>query len=349
MKRTIAILLALALMVPLAVSVSATTTLTRGGDTSGTTDVALTVASTYTVSIPDAVDLSTTDSVTVSVTNAILPANSTLNVIITSSNYTNGWYMVDKYAYSNTLPYDIKIGTEDVKSGDAILSLESGVVTSDSATLDFSFNYPNVSGVYQDTLTFKVDIDGDYVVYSAAEGLTLATNTGTGSFAPYDGTIAGESGVYVMKTTANEAWKTQVAPCLTVKSDNQSFAAVRKNLNELGYTYVYIDFCIAEGGVALFAQAVDSDTEPTKVTTNLRLNLGADGDISWQTEYGDNEQTYIAVLDSTGAPVDTYEKNVWYTARFKLQRYLDENGTVVGFCDANKVGGTIYLGEVRYE
>lgn len=349
MKRITAILLALALMVTLAVSASAATTLTRGGTTTGTTDVALTVASTYTVSIPDAVDLSTTDSATVSVSNAILPANSTLNVIISSSNYTNGWYMVDKYAYSNTLPYDIKIGAEAVKSGDAIVSLESGVATSGSATLDFSFNYPNVSGVYQDTLTFKVDIDGDYVVYSPAEGLTLAANTGTGSFAPYDGTVAGERGVYEMKTTAGEAWKTQVAPHLTVKAENQSFAAVRNNLNELGYTYAYVDFCVAEGGVALFAQAVDSDTAPTKVTTNLRLNLGEDGSITWQTAYGDNEQTYIAVLDGSGAPVDTYEKNVWYTARFKLQRYLDENGTVVGFCDANKVGGTIYLGEVRYE
>lgn len=348
MKRIIAITLVLALALTLAISATAVTTLTPG-NTTGSTSVSLVVESTYTVSIPDKVDLATEDSITVSVTDAILPANSTLNLTLASNNYNNGWFLVDKYSSTNTLPYSIRNGTEEVESGDAVLSLVAGVDTSGSATLDFHFAYPKLAGAYQDTLTFKVEVDGGYVAYPAAEGLVLYAKTGTGNLAAYDGTIAGEKDVYVMTTTEDESWKTQVAPHLTVKSGDESFQTVRNRLKDLGYTYVSMDFCVTEGGVALFAQALDSDTASGTVTSNLRLNLNTDGTISWAGTPGDNQKTYITVLDRSGAPVTTYEKGVWYTARFKLQIYSDSGNTVVGFCDANKSGGTIYLGEVRYE
>lgn len=346
MKKAIAIILTLVMSLSMIVSAADL----NSSNPYGTTTLSLQIDTTYTVSIPDSIDLSTDNAMKVSVTDAMLPPNTTLNLTISSSNYNEGWYCVDKYSSNNTLPYSIKNGSENVKSGDAVLSLEAGIDTSASATLNLSYEKPKVSGNYRDTLTFKVDLDGGYVRYPAAEGLAVLATKNTATFEAYSGTIAGEKDVMELCIPANDSWNTQIGPHLIAKGEGQSFDAVRNNLKKLGYKYAYVDFCITDGGVSLMANAVDNDENPTVLSQNIRMNLNTvDGTIAWQGSKTDNEKTYITVLDSNGDVATSIQAGVWYTAKFKLQIYMEGKTTYAGFCGANDVGGTIYLGEVRYE
>lgn len=161
MKKLLAFILAALMVCLMTVPAMATTTIVadRGN---GSTQLSYSVTQTYTVTIPEGFDLSTTESPQVlSVSNVLIPDGKKLTVNMVSTNFDS----TDKYrvAYQGSyIKYSVKVGSSETAlaaNDTEILALVAGT-TSGSVTLKFQTTAGNIAGatkagIHTDTLTFN--------------------------------------------------------------------------------------------------------------------------------------------------------------------------------------------------
>ncbi len=122
---------------------------------SGTTNVEYNVNPAYTVTIPSAVKLG--ESETISAEDVKLEQGKELTVTLSGTSDTaNGFKLTN--AAGDPLPYNVKKGTTDVAVGDKVLAVPAGTKTG-TATLDFiapaTIDY---AGDFTGTVTFNISV-----------------------------------------------------------------------------------------------------------------------------------------------------------------------------------------------
>lgn len=163
MKKMISMLLVVCMLCALCVSAFAAN-ITETGTKSQNTVVKYGMASSYTVTIPQAVaiDVDTLQgSTTVKASDVVLASGEKLNVILNGDcNANNEFYLEDTADASNTLAYTISNANgEALSDDDVVMTVDSGNVAGASAALKFALT-SNVTkaGTYTDTLTFTIDV-----------------------------------------------------------------------------------------------------------------------------------------------------------------------------------------------
>ncbi len=145
-----------------AVTAFADQTLSSGGTTSGQTTVTYTQADSWTVTIPDTINIASPDAANdkVSATNVKIAEGDKLTVTVTSK---NGWHL--KQGDTGTgLEYELKADSgEALTDGGTVLTVEAGTTTGEAAltaTLKgTASNYSTGNEAYTDELTFNVNVD----------------------------------------------------------------------------------------------------------------------------------------------------------------------------------------------
>ena len=159
--------LAMTMMVGSVATVFAATDKTfEMGVESGTTEVKYSVDGSYTITIPETINLiSHTEAAeaTISASNVYIPYCTKLVVSVSSTSYYgNAWHIADTAANnsSNTIAYSIKNSESvDIKNNDAILEVNMGETEGASTTLNFKLNEKvTKAGEYSGTLTFTAGI-----------------------------------------------------------------------------------------------------------------------------------------------------------------------------------------------
>ena len=137
--------------------------------TSGTTVVSYGVNSGYTVSIPSAVNFTSstlTQSGQVTASNVIIENGKTLKVKMTSANYTeeDGYTLNYGDGEVSKIKYTIKNGDVDFVNGASVLEVAAGTTAGGTSTLNFATTTEDIeaatkSGEHKDTLTFNVSVE----------------------------------------------------------------------------------------------------------------------------------------------------------------------------------------------
>lgn len=123
------------------------------------------VSTRYTITIPDTLQLDATQPVeaTVSISNALLPSRSRLDVQVTAESYSfddNAWVLTDVANNQNTLRYTLHQGDTEyaIRNADTVLSIRAGQQSA-STNLNISLlDTVQHAGVYRDTITFTVNL-----------------------------------------------------------------------------------------------------------------------------------------------------------------------------------------------
>ncbi len=145
-----ALTLAVTALTPLTSSAAALT-----GD-SGTTEVSMSVNSSYTVTIPDSVtQLEVNDTLQVTAADVLLHYNEKLVVSVASE---NGWKLKDKEHSENNadISYTLNIDGNKVTNDAAVLVVPYDLKNKSANLTVAEIGDPTYAGTYSDTLTFNV-------------------------------------------------------------------------------------------------------------------------------------------------------------------------------------------------
>ena len=162
MKKRLALILTLGMVISMSTTVFAATTTTDLNDTTktGTTTLTYEQASGYTVTIPADFNVTKDEvSQTISAKDVVIPSGKSMKVKVSSPNYATGWYLIDKENTENKLAYTMKKGADAVVSGDEILSVSAGTISGSQALLFQVTDNVTKAGTYTDTLTFIVSVE----------------------------------------------------------------------------------------------------------------------------------------------------------------------------------------------
>lgn len=162
MKKLFLVAAITVLMGSLSAVFAAEETTSFAGET-GTTRVTYELNQGYTITIPGEFALTPGSEIEkqVSASGAIIAEGKTLNVKISSSNFSNGeWHIKDA---NNSYSYELTKGQERtaIESGATILSVNAGTTEEVTESIFFSLDEDTVTkaGTYSDTLTFTVSVD----------------------------------------------------------------------------------------------------------------------------------------------------------------------------------------------
>ena len=164
MKKIIAMLCALLMLILVCIPVYADQTLTSTGSKSITLEY--TVASSYIVTIPSSVDFSGgSASIDISVDSLSLGEGQSLRVNMSSSHYANNkWNLQDIASATNLLSYSVKLDGSDMNIATAP-SVTAMIIDNDSTpeersrTFNLAITGDNpLPSTYQDILTFSCSI-----------------------------------------------------------------------------------------------------------------------------------------------------------------------------------------------
>ncbi|MDO5141857.1 MAG: hypothetical protein Q4D31_02430 [Eubacteriales bacterium] len=170
-RKLIAMTLTLALAQAMAVPAFAAEGTVSQTDSSKTTNttVEYTVKETYTVTIPQSVNLETlTHEQAISATDVVINEGNELKVTLSSANYSTGFRMkniaVSSVGNADTdfLAYTIQKGSpasEAVTNGGEVLTVKAGTETGSETLTYNTTGKAKKAGIYQDTLTFTVSVD----------------------------------------------------------------------------------------------------------------------------------------------------------------------------------------------
>ena len=128
---------------------------------SGSTSVTMTVAPSYTVTIPEVVQLAEQNDGTyandavITATNIRLDNDNMIEVSISSD------FMLINDQLENTVPYTLTINDGAISSGDTVAMFSTNedlTLVQESDTLHFKADKPTFAGDYSDTVVFTIDV-----------------------------------------------------------------------------------------------------------------------------------------------------------------------------------------------
>ncbi|MGN1126898.1 MAG: hypothetical protein ACI4RI_05600 [Ruminococcus sp.] len=166
MKKIITLALATVMVISATATAFAADTATDIGPESepknGSTEITYNVAPTYTVTIPDSVNLdtatSTANKLNITASNVVIPKGKELLVKLTGTSGTDNALTV-KTAEGAEIAYTITKDTSNVAIGDTVLAVNPETANNGSSTLKFiapdSVTY---AGTYSGTVTFTVSV-----------------------------------------------------------------------------------------------------------------------------------------------------------------------------------------------
>lgn len=167
MKKSLSMVLALALSLSMALPAFAVTEITSAnvGANTGETVVTYGTSEGFTVTIPADFNIDTaTNKATADVKadDVMIAYGKTLNVKISGDDYVDSWELIDTNAADNTLTYEIGTteGGNDIVNNSVVLSVAAGNTSGATETLYFEvIDNLTKAGTYKDTLTFTVSVD----------------------------------------------------------------------------------------------------------------------------------------------------------------------------------------------
>lgn len=129
----------------------------------GNTEITYNVAPTYTVTIPDTVNLdtatSTANNMNITASNVVIPKGKQLVVKLTGTSGTDNALTV-KTAEGAEITYTITKDATNVAVGDTVLAVNPETANNGSSTLKFiAPDSVTFAGVYSGTVTFTVSVD----------------------------------------------------------------------------------------------------------------------------------------------------------------------------------------------
>lgn len=136
--------------------------ITTNGDSANTT-VQYGASESYIVTVPDSAVIGDDGlgNITVSISNALLASQSTLNVYISSDSFTNGyWNLTNTTQPNEKLKYSIKKNSTNIANNDIVLSVAAGEAWDSTVSATLALQLQDTvtqAGLYQDTLTFTVE------------------------------------------------------------------------------------------------------------------------------------------------------------------------------------------------
>jgi hypothetical protein len=173
-KRLLALTLALTMamgMTMTAFAADTTKDISKDTDQTGTantTEVKYTTESTYTVTIPSDVVVTTAGATAeIKASEVLIASNEKLNVQMVSANYSDDGGFTLQYSTSK-ITYSILKDNNDVNNKDIVLTVSpnsdttgkaSGSVNLTISTTDNNIQAATMAGEHTDTLTFKVSVD----------------------------------------------------------------------------------------------------------------------------------------------------------------------------------------------
>lgn len=129
----------------------------------GSTEITYNVAPTYTVTIPDTVNLdtatSTANNMNITASNVVIPKGKQLVVKLTGTSGTDNALTV-KTAEGAEIAYTITKDASNVAVGDTVLAVNPETANNGSSTLKFiAPDSVTFAGIYSGTVTFTVSVD----------------------------------------------------------------------------------------------------------------------------------------------------------------------------------------------
>ena len=161
MKKLLTLVLAAAMLTATGITAFATD-VTQGNTTpSASTDVTMSVAPSYTVTIPNKVELTEqadgtySDQAFVTATNIRLDSGKAVYVSLNSD------FLLENAQGAAALPYTLTINDDKKASGDTVATFDTNAdltLVQQSDTLHFTADVPTYAGDYSDTVTFNIAI-----------------------------------------------------------------------------------------------------------------------------------------------------------------------------------------------
>lgn len=185
MRKIISSVLCLAMLLSMGTTAFASNISTDGGSHEVT--VTYGVSQSFNVTIPSEITFrESTETVTISANDVIIPVNKSLIVSVDSETYDGRWRLTDTTSTDNFVLYDIYTPDNEYRVGGIVPALTVNAGQSQgSVDLEFVLRASATkAGTYTDTLTFTVDVvefinfsivrdDYDYnVTYQAEKGMT---------------------------------------------------------------------------------------------------------------------------------------------------------------------------------
>ena len=127
----------------------------------GTTSVTMSVAPSYTVSIPETVVLNEQQDGTYSNSAVITATNIRLNSGKVISVTMDSDFLLENAQGAAALPYTLKINDTEKASGDTVATFSTNAdltFVQQSDTLQFAADVPTFAGDYSDTVTFNIAV-----------------------------------------------------------------------------------------------------------------------------------------------------------------------------------------------
>ena len=127
----------------------------------GTTSVTMSVAPSYTVTIPESVVLNEQQDGTYSNDAVITATNIRLNNGQVINVTMDSYFLLENAQGAAALPYTLTIGTVEKASGDTVATFATNAdltLVQQSDTLHFTADVPTYAGDYSDTVTFNIAI-----------------------------------------------------------------------------------------------------------------------------------------------------------------------------------------------
>ena len=161
MKRLLAIILAAAMIATCSVTAFAAEVNQDTTPPTGTTNVTMSVAPSYTVTIPESVVLNEQQDGTYSNDAVITATNIRLNnnKIVTVTMDSD--FLLENAQGAAALPYTLTINDAEKASGDTVATFSTNAdltFVQQSDTLQFTAEVPTYAGDYSDTVTFNIAI-----------------------------------------------------------------------------------------------------------------------------------------------------------------------------------------------
>lgn len=161
MKKILAIVLAAVMIAACSVTAFAAEVNQDTTPPTGATNVTVSVAPSYTVTIPETVVLNEqqdgtySNSAVITATNIRLNSGKVINVTMDSD------FLLENAQGAAALPYTLKINDTEKASGDTVATFSTNAdltFVQQSDTLQFTAEVPTYAGDYSDTVTFNIAI-----------------------------------------------------------------------------------------------------------------------------------------------------------------------------------------------